>query len=63
MLLLLQELSSQVTSVPQSDSSVLLEGSGSGAAFSDDEDYAGSSGSGDFQKGKPTHKMKFFNFQ
>lgn len=40
-----------MTSVPQSDSSVLLEGSGSGAAFSDDEDYAGASGSGDFQKG------------
>lgn len=47
-----QELNNQVTSVPQSDSSVLLEGSGSGGAFSDDEDYAGASGSGDFQKGK-----------
>ncbi|KFM75525.1 Glypican-5, partial [Stegodyphus mimosarum] len=47
-----QILSSRVTSVPQSDSSVLGEGSGSGAWWptSDDEDYAGASGSGDFQK-------------
>ncbi|XP_054708759.1 glypican-5-like [Uloborus diversus] len=49
-----QVLSSRVTSVPQSDSSVMLEGSGSGSAFTDDEDYAGASGSGDFQKGDKT---------
>lgn len=51
-----------MTSVPQSDSSVLLEGSGSGGAFSDDEDYAGASGSGDFQKGKLYHCTPYFSF-
>ncbi|GFY52520.1 glypican-5 [Trichonephila inaurata madagascariensis] len=44
-----QILNARVTSVPQSDSSVVGEGSGSGAWWktSDDEDYAQASGSGD----------------
>ncbi|GFW76749.1 uncharacterized protein TNCV_4944661 [Trichonephila clavipes] len=43
-----QILNARVTSVPQSDSSVVGEGSGSGAWLkaSDDEDYAQASGSG-----------------
>ncbi|GFQ64640.1 glypican-5 [Trichonephila clavata] len=47
-------LNARVTSVPQSDSSVVGEGSGSGAWWktSDDEDYAQASGSGDTSEDK-----------
>lgn len=48
-----QILTSRVTTVPQSDSSVMGEGSGSGTWWrsrSDDEDYADASGSGDSGK-------------
>lgn len=49
-----QILTSRVTSVPQSDSSIVSEGgSGSGAwwrSSSDDEDYSDGSGSGDYDK-------------
>ncbi|GIY59851.1 uncharacterized protein CDAR_216831 [Caerostris darwini] len=51
-----QILSSRVTSVPQSDSSVVGEGSGSGGWWaSDDEDYATASGSGDTEDETDLH--------
>ncbi|CAL1281084.1 unnamed protein product [Larinioides sclopetarius] len=55
-----QILSARVTSVPQSDSSVVGEGSGSGSWWrtSDDEDYAQASGSGDQEDQSDIHFEK-----